>query len=225
MRKPLLAWFLEYLFFFVWGIIAQLVAGLSEAVAAAQIYNLTSSVSQISSLSEGDAIITNLFQPVSENFVMVVGFFILFSVLVKVFSLNGSSRKSLRFIALIASVLAISFIFAWIHFSVKGGSFFEFSSAGFFEFVFNTQGIGTAGYVGAFPQLILGVLWLAITIYFNDWVVGAVAHLINNLLSIYFITGALHASSLIVVIALVLIIFKSVSSNEINFKGNVEVLQ
>ncbi len=117
----------------------------------------------------------------------------------------------------VIAAIAIMFVFAAFHFNVAGKAQFEYSTTGFLNFIGNTQGLGEVNPVTgqvtklcgvgvqencistAFPQFILGGIWIFLALAFSSWVVAWRAHSTVNLISAIMLFGF---SSTLLILAL-----------------------
>jgi len=99
----------------------------------------------------------------------------------------------------IVAAVAIMLIFAAFHFNVAGKAYYEYSGAGFINFIGNVEGIGAKPFCGvgvqtdcvssAFPQFLMGGIWILFALAFNSWVVAWRAHATSNLIACVLLFG------------------------------------
>ena len=81
-------------------------------------------------------------------------------------------------------------IFSGMHFLARGVGYYEFSGSGFVNFITDTANINDpANYHGAFPQLLLGLIWSILAIIYNNYLIPAFAHVANNFIAIFLIVS------------------------------------
>jgi hypothetical protein len=137
----------------------------------------------IVSLSNEAKIFTIWFFPLTETLVLVGGFLLLMRVLPIPKKFGAVPLRA------IGAILIVMTLFAAFHFNDRGKMYYEYSVAGFTQFIGNTGGMGTNAYHGALPQFILGGLWIVLAVAFRSWVVAAFAHVLNNAVSVGQVIG------------------------------------
>ena len=99
----------------------------------------------------------------------------------------------------IVAAILIMLVFAAFHFNVAGRAQHEYSFAGFINFIGNTKDIGVKPFCGvgvqtncissAFPEFLMGGIWILFALTFNSWVVAWRAHATSNLISSILLFG------------------------------------
>lgn len=150
-----------------------------------------------------------LIQPITETLMVIVAV---------LFTSKAMQGMRIPFHPIIA-VLLVSLLFSGMHFAIamheaglSGFDFpFEFSLSGFAEFIFNVSAIGTAEYVGGFPQLIMGIVWGLIALLYESFIIPIMAHLVYNSVVLYasmrVVGSALDTLNLMILVLFLIIVF------------------
>ena len=164
------------------------------------IYNLTGTIqpTTLAAITTGEELFfISIIYPLTETLILVGGGLWLYNVL--------KGIKGIPYPKVIAA-LVIVFLFAGFHFQavavekairLTGGPAFEYSLSGFVNFIGNivpttvtlSNGAQVPVLFSAFPQLLLGLYWIAIGYAFRSWIVPAFAHIVNNTVALVLLVG------------------------------------
>jgi len=125
-------------------------------------------------LNSENVLFVDLIQPLSETFWAMSAILFIYVLL------KDHLRIKVATMLVAASIVFV--MFAWIHFSVQGAAYYEYSPSGFIEFVTDTQGIGTEEYHGGFVFIPYAVWWFGLAIVYKKWVEAFSSHLTHNII-------------------------------------------
>jgi len=182
----------------LWGVVTVVVLAVTVQ-GFAYLTNLFGSIpaTTLASLTKEGAIFVVFVQPLTETILIIAGALFLYSIL-----------KDQIPAAMPIAIVSISLLFAAFHFAVEGKDYYEYSLAGFINFIGDVKGYGSVDYHGGFPFVVLGVFWLALAIIYKSFVEPFAAHLTYNFTVLYLNTTAPEVQEFlgIVAVALVLIL-------------------
>lgn len=185
----------------IWGILtivflAVTVRGFSYLT------NLFGSIpaSTLASLTNEGALFVVFVQPLTETILIISGLLFVY----------GRIKNSIPF-AMPIAIVSIAMLFAAFHFAVEGKDYYEYSLAGFINFIGDVKGYGQEGYHGGFPYLMLGIFWLALAVIYKNFVEPFAAHLTYNYFVLLITTTTPGVKELLYVLGIALFLIVAFS--------------
>jgi len=181
----------------LWGIVTLIL--LAMAVKSFNfLINLFGSIpaTTLASLSQEGAFFVVFVQPLTETVLLIAATLFLYNVF--------SSFKIPQPMA--TAIFAVAMLFAGFHFATVGKEYYEYSLAGFINFIGDTKNIESPDYHGGFPFIILGVFWLILAIIYKNFVEPFAAHLTYNYLVLLLNSNTIAIRDFLTLVGLSLII-------------------